>query len=231
MAAVRGIRRLSPGIIGRLRLAAQGLLGPGFQTVPDAVRGMTAMQAQDLQAVLWAVGPARAGFPRRRRPRRTGPGGDRPVLANARHLARAGTRGLEMDAGHHLRPADPGHGRAPPGARDRRRGRRRRRGNRPAAGLRRRLPAGRSCSRPSNGRVSPRRASAAFICSGSCASGGCWCRARWPATSSWSWPSTTGSPSRGPWTVRTASPSGCCATCAVTAPPRNVILPGGPAFR
>ena len=56
MAAVTGIRRLGPGIIGRLRLAAQGLLGPGFQSVPDAVRGMTAMQAQDLQAVLWAVG-------------------------------------------------------------------------------------------------------------------------------------------------------------------------------
>lgn len=56
MAAVTGVRRLGPGIIGRLRLAAQGLLGPGFQSVPDAVRGMTAMQAQDLQAVLWAVG-------------------------------------------------------------------------------------------------------------------------------------------------------------------------------
>ncbi len=55
MAAVTGIR-LSPGIMGRLRLAAQGLLGPGFQSVPEAVRRMTAMQAQDLQAVLWAVG-------------------------------------------------------------------------------------------------------------------------------------------------------------------------------
>lgn len=48
--------RLSPGIIGRLRLAAQGLLGPGFGSVAEAVRAMTAMQAQDLQAVLWAVG-------------------------------------------------------------------------------------------------------------------------------------------------------------------------------
>ncbi|AXJ08336.1 winged helix DNA-binding domain-containing protein [Arthrobacter sp. PM3] len=48
--------RLSPGIIGRLRLAAQGLLGPGFSSVPDAVRGMTAMQAQDLPSVLWALG-------------------------------------------------------------------------------------------------------------------------------------------------------------------------------
>src|SRR6476661_4710425 len=56
MAAVTGIGRLSPGIIGRLRLAAQGLLGPGFESVPGAVRGMTAMQAQDLQASLWAVG-------------------------------------------------------------------------------------------------------------------------------------------------------------------------------
>ncbi|SDL48479.1 Uncharacterized conserved protein YcaQ, contains winged helix DNA-binding domain [Arthrobacter sp. ok362] len=48
--------RLSPGIMGRLRLAAQGLLGPGFETVPEAARAMTAMQAQDLSAVLWAVG-------------------------------------------------------------------------------------------------------------------------------------------------------------------------------
>jgi hypothetical protein len=42
--------------MGRLRLAAQGLLGDGFETVPEAVRTMTAMQAQDLQAALWAVG-------------------------------------------------------------------------------------------------------------------------------------------------------------------------------
>ena len=55
MTAATGTR-LSPGIIGRLRLAAQGLLGPGFQSVPDAVRRMTAMQAQDLPSVLWAVG-------------------------------------------------------------------------------------------------------------------------------------------------------------------------------
>ncbi|WP_427129687.1 winged helix DNA-binding domain-containing protein [Pseudarthrobacter sp. S9] len=48
--------RLSRGIMGRLRLASQGLLGPGFRTAPDAVRWMTAMQAQDLQAALWAVG-------------------------------------------------------------------------------------------------------------------------------------------------------------------------------
>ena len=55
MAEMR-VTRLSPGVMGRLRLAAQGLLGPGFGTVPEAVRWMTAMQAQDLQAVLWAVG-------------------------------------------------------------------------------------------------------------------------------------------------------------------------------
>ena len=57
------------------------------------------------------------------------------------------------------------------------------------------------------GRASPRRASAASTCSGSCASAAGWCRARWRATSSWSWPSTTGSPSPGPWTARRASPS------------------------
>lgn len=48
--------RVTRRIIGRLRLAAQGLLGGGFRSVPDAVRGMTAMQAQDFQAALWAVG-------------------------------------------------------------------------------------------------------------------------------------------------------------------------------
>ncbi len=48
--------RLSRGIIGRLRLASQGLAGSGFRSVPAAVRWMTAMQAQDLQSVLWAVG-------------------------------------------------------------------------------------------------------------------------------------------------------------------------------
>jgi len=53
-AAARG--RLSRGVMGRLRLASQGLVGPGFGSVPDAVRSMTAMQAQDLQASLWAVG-------------------------------------------------------------------------------------------------------------------------------------------------------------------------------
>ncbi|MDR6413529.1 winged helix DNA-binding domain-containing protein [Pseudarthrobacter sulfonivorans] len=52
MAANRVSRRL----MGRLRLASQGLLGPGLGSVPDAVRWMTATQAQDLQAALWAIG-------------------------------------------------------------------------------------------------------------------------------------------------------------------------------
>ena len=48
--------RLSRGIVGRLRLASQGLLGPGLGTAQDAVRWMTSMQAQDLPSALWAVG-------------------------------------------------------------------------------------------------------------------------------------------------------------------------------
>lgn len=48
--------RVTRSVMGRLRLAAQGLLGPGLGSVPDAVRWMTAIQAQDLQAALWAVG-------------------------------------------------------------------------------------------------------------------------------------------------------------------------------
>lgn len=48
--------RLTRGILGRLRLASQGLAGSGFRSVPAAVRWMTAMQAQDLQSALWAVG-------------------------------------------------------------------------------------------------------------------------------------------------------------------------------
>lgn len=48
--------RVTRHVIGRLRLAAQGLLPPGFDSPPEAVRWMTAMQAQDLQAALWAVG-------------------------------------------------------------------------------------------------------------------------------------------------------------------------------
>ncbi|NQD88923.1 winged helix DNA-binding domain-containing protein [Paenarthrobacter sp. CM16] len=46
----------SPRIMGRLRLVSQGLLGGGFPSVADAVRWMTAMQAQDLGHALWAVG-------------------------------------------------------------------------------------------------------------------------------------------------------------------------------
>ncbi|WP_457950922.1 winged helix DNA-binding domain-containing protein [Pseudarthrobacter sp. alpha12b] len=42
-------------MIGRLRLASQQLAG-GAASVPELVRWMTAMQAQDLQAALWAVG-------------------------------------------------------------------------------------------------------------------------------------------------------------------------------
>ncbi|MDN4643646.1 winged helix DNA-binding domain-containing protein [Arthrobacter sp. PsM3] len=48
--------RLSRAILGRLRLASQGLAGSGFRSVAEAVRWMTAMQAQDLGAALWAVG-------------------------------------------------------------------------------------------------------------------------------------------------------------------------------
>lgn len=54
MAAVK--TRVSTKVMGRLRLASQGLLGSGFDGVPEAVRAMTAMQAQDLQSALWAVG-------------------------------------------------------------------------------------------------------------------------------------------------------------------------------
>ncbi len=54
MTAVR--TRLSRAVMARLRLASQGLVGPGFGSVPEAVRSMAAMQAQDLQASLWAVG-------------------------------------------------------------------------------------------------------------------------------------------------------------------------------
>ncbi|MET3809434.1 winged helix DNA-binding domain-containing protein [Arthrobacter sp. UYEF3] len=55
MAAVRRTR-LSRAVMGRLRLASHGLAGPGFGSAPGAVRSMTALQAQDLQASLWAVG-------------------------------------------------------------------------------------------------------------------------------------------------------------------------------
>jgi hypothetical protein len=48
--------RVTSKVMGRLRMASQGLLAGGFSSVPQAVRSMTAMQAQDLQAALWAVG-------------------------------------------------------------------------------------------------------------------------------------------------------------------------------
>ncbi|BCW46477.1 winged helix DNA-binding domain-containing protein [Arthrobacter sp. StoSoilB5] len=47
---------VTPRVMGRMRLASQGLLNGGFTSVPDAVRWMTAMQAQDLGSALWAVG-------------------------------------------------------------------------------------------------------------------------------------------------------------------------------
>jgi hypothetical protein len=49
-------KRVSRKLMGRLRLASQGLLGPGLDSVPEAVRWMTASQAQNLQEALWAVG-------------------------------------------------------------------------------------------------------------------------------------------------------------------------------
>ncbi|WP_258802944.1 winged helix DNA-binding domain-containing protein [Pseudarthrobacter sp. NS4] len=57
MAAVVG-KRLDRRLMGRLRLASQGLLGAGepLRSAVDVVRWMTAMQAQDLQAAMWAVG-------------------------------------------------------------------------------------------------------------------------------------------------------------------------------
>ncbi len=53
---VMAATRVTRNVMGRLRLASQGLLGPGLPSVPEAVRWMTATQAQDLQAALLAVG-------------------------------------------------------------------------------------------------------------------------------------------------------------------------------
>lgn len=53
--------RLSPRIMGRLRLVSQGVLGEGIGSVPETIRWMTAMQAQDLPAALWAVGLRSSG--------------------------------------------------------------------------------------------------------------------------------------------------------------------------
>ncbi|WP_372434344.1 winged helix DNA-binding domain-containing protein [Arthrobacter cavernae] len=47
--------RVTPQVIGRLRLASQGLLD-GFGSVAECVSRMGAMQAQDLPSALWAVG-------------------------------------------------------------------------------------------------------------------------------------------------------------------------------
>jgi hypothetical protein len=48
--------KVSRKVMGRLRLASQGLVGSGLGSIAGAVRWMTAMQAQDFQAALWAVG-------------------------------------------------------------------------------------------------------------------------------------------------------------------------------
>lgn len=47
--------RVTPKVIGRLRLASQGLLG-GFSSPEECVSRMGAMQAQDLASAFWAVG-------------------------------------------------------------------------------------------------------------------------------------------------------------------------------
>ncbi|MEZ2390824.1 winged helix DNA-binding domain-containing protein [bacterium RCC_150] len=47
--------RATPKLMGRLRLASQGLLG-GFAGVEECVSQMGAMQAQDLASAFWAVG-------------------------------------------------------------------------------------------------------------------------------------------------------------------------------
>lgn len=55
--AAQAVKGRDPRVLGRLRLASQGLLPPGAGgSAADVVRWMTAMQAQDLQAALWAVG-------------------------------------------------------------------------------------------------------------------------------------------------------------------------------
>ena len=54
MAAQAALR--DPRTMGRLRLASQRLADNGAASAAELVRWMTAMQAQDLQAALWAVG-------------------------------------------------------------------------------------------------------------------------------------------------------------------------------
>lgn len=57
------LHRRNPKILGRLRMVSQGLAGGthAFGPVAEAVRWMTAMQAQDLQAAMWAVGARVSG--------------------------------------------------------------------------------------------------------------------------------------------------------------------------
>ncbi|GAA4027608.1 winged helix DNA-binding domain-containing protein [Arthrobacter methylotrophus] len=52
--------RVTPKVMGRLRLASQGLLG-GFNSVEECVSAMGAMQAQDLASAFWAVGQRVSG--------------------------------------------------------------------------------------------------------------------------------------------------------------------------
>ncbi|MFP3577980.1 winged helix DNA-binding domain-containing protein [Arthrobacter sp. SIMBA_036] len=52
---------LTPRVMGRLRLVSHGLLADGSRPVPDAVRWMACIQAQDLGSALWAVGQRSRG--------------------------------------------------------------------------------------------------------------------------------------------------------------------------
>ncbi|MFH5878414.1 DNA glycosylase AlkZ-like family protein [Arthrobacter sp. NA-172] len=52
--------RVTPKVMGRLRMVSQGLLG-GFGSVDECVSRMGAMQAQDLASAFWAVGQRVAG--------------------------------------------------------------------------------------------------------------------------------------------------------------------------
>jgi hypothetical protein len=54
--AIMAGNRMTRKIMGRLRLASQRLVGSRSGSAAEAVRWMTAMQAQDLQAAFWAVG-------------------------------------------------------------------------------------------------------------------------------------------------------------------------------
>jgi hypothetical protein len=184
--------RLDRRTLGRLRLASQRLLpdcstAQGAASIAETVRWMTAMQAQDLQAAMWAVGvrvPG-AGLADVRPPWipvRS------PLVADARNVAPAGSRGPALDAEPHRRTAHQGHrGPAPrTGHRvgDIEKSRDLARWNGwPAA-----VPsAARSSSRPSTPPGSPPRASAASTSCGLCAGTAGWCRGRWRETSSCWW--------------------------------------------